>query len=89
MKKFWLALSALAALVLGGCNVGNAPEPMSASDVKAEVAKLSPEQQIDWINRSPMPPEEKARKIAEIKQKAGITGGPSGTGPMGGSGQPQ
>lgn len=48
---------------------------MSENQVKDEVAKLSPEQQIDWINRSPMPPEEKQKKIDEIKAKYGLTDG--------------
>jgi len=89
MKTTLFALGIFAALGISGCHVGNAPEPMSATEVKDAVAKLPPQQQIDWINRSPMPPDEKAKRIAEIKAKAGISSGPSGSGPMGGSGQPQ
>lgn len=51
---------------------------MSENQVKDEVAKLTPEQQIDWINRSPMPPEEKQKKIDEIKAKYGISGAVTG-----------
>jgi len=89
LKTFWISTSVFVMLVVAGCNVGNAPEPMSASQVRDEVAKLSPQQQIDWVNRSPMPPEEKAKRIADIKAKAGITGGPTGSQPMGAPGTPQ
>jgi hypothetical protein len=66
-------LGALCAIVLTGCNnIGNAPTPMSPEQTRAALDQATPEQQIDWINRSPMPPEEKARRIKEIEEKYGV-----------------
>lgn len=82
-RIFTFAAATVAAVLLGGCNIGNAPEPMAASEVKKEVEKLTPDQQIDWYNRSPMPPAEKQKKIAEIREKYGLQdsgGGPSAPG---------
>lgn len=72
MKRIYFASLGLLAILSAGCSLGNAPEPMSADQVKGEVEKLKPEQQIDWINRSPMPPSEKQAKIAEIRKKYGL-----------------
>ena len=75
MKNPCKALALVAAVLSGAaCNIGNAPEPMAPEDVKAAVEKLSPEQQIEWVNRSPMPAAEKQRRIDEIKQKTGYSG---------------
>lgn len=52
--------------------MGSAPEPMSESELKSAVEKLPPQDQINYINSSPMPKELKEKKIAEIKAKAGI-----------------
>lgn len=68
-KNVWIA--GVLALAIGGCNVGNAPEPMSESDLKSAVDKLSPKDQIDYINSSPMPPAMKAQRIKEIEDKTG------------------
>lgn len=70
MKNSWITI--LAILVCFGCNVGSAPEPMSESELKSAVEKLPPQDQINYINSSPMPKELKEKKIAEIKAKAGI-----------------
>ena len=59
--------------VLAGCdNIGNAPPGQSADQAKAAFEQKSPEEQIALINTSPAPAEEKARRIKEIKQKAGM-----------------
>lgn len=84
LKNTFLAAALASALVVGGCSIGNAPEPMSEGDVKAALDKATPEQQIDWVNRSPMPPAEKQRRIAEIKAKAGMaTDSPGAASPHG------
>jgi hypothetical protein len=82
-RHFWMA--GLFALVCVGCNVGNAPEPMSEDQLKSAVEKLPPKDQIAYINSSPMPPAEKARRIKEIEDKTGYkaeapAGGPPPTG---------
>lgn len=64
-------------LVLGifiaGCsNVGNAPAGQSADEAKAAFESQSPQDKIKTINASPMQPEEKQRRINEIKSKAGM-----------------
>jgi hypothetical protein len=80
MKRIWIFSGVLAAgFAATGCNIGNAPEPMSGDEARAAVEKLSPEQQIEWINRSPMPPAEKQKKIDEIKAKHGLQGGANAT----------
>jgi hypothetical protein len=59
-------------VAIAGCNIGNAPEPMSEAELKKAVENAKPEDQIAWIQRSPMPTAEKEAKIAEIKEKHGI-----------------
>lgn len=78
-RKIWI-LGALSAIFLSGCNnIGNAPTPMSPEQTRAALDQATPQQQIDWINRSPMPPDEKARRIKEIEDKHGVkAGGVSG-----------
>jgi hypothetical protein len=76
VNQIKLATFAFSAVVAAaGCGIGNAPEPMSASDVKDQVDQLPVEQQIEWIQRSPLPPEEKQKRIDEIRAKAGGGGG--------------
>lgn len=75
MNKIHIAWIAGLALFASGCGIGNAPEPMAAEDVKSELEKLTPEQQIDWVNRSPMSPADKQKRIDEIKAKTGYSGG--------------
>ena len=70
--KITLFLVSATSIVLAGCNAGAAPETMKPEDVKSAVDKATPEQQIDWYKRSPLPEAEKNKKIAEIKEKAGI-----------------
>ncbi|MBC8064636.1 MAG: hypothetical protein H7Y17_07385 [Chlorobia bacterium] len=69
-KNLWIA--SLAVLACIGCNVGNAPEPMSEAELKSAVDKLPPQDQINYINSSPMPKDVKEKRIAEIKAKAGM-----------------
>jgi hypothetical protein len=69
-KTLWIA--SLAVLVCVGCNVGNAPQPMDEAQLKSAVEKMPPQDQINYINASPMPKEMKEQRIAEIKAKAGM-----------------
>lgn len=66
-----LLIGGVLALACVGCNVGNAPEPMSESDLKDAVSKLPPKDQIAYINSSPMPAEMKKQRIKEIEEKTG------------------
>ncbi|RYG48348.1 hypothetical protein EON79_04710 [bacterium] len=71
-----------------GCSVGNAPEPMGESDLKSAVEKLPPQDQINYINSSPMPKAEKEKRIKEIEEKTGYKanqGGPNSGPPQTGS----
>ena len=77
MKKRGFIVGLLA-VALAGCNVGNAPEPMSESDLKSAVEKLPPQDQINYINASPMPPAMKAQRIKEIEDKTGYKAPASG-----------
>ena len=70
MKRTLILIAGLSIATVG-CNVGNAPATMNENEVQDAVSKLPVDQQIDYINRSPMSPEEKAKKFAEIKAKAG------------------
>ncbi len=69
--RFALLSSTLVfALLIAGCGSSSAPSTgMNGNDVQAALANTSPQNQIDWINRSPMSPDEKAKKIAEIQKK--------------------
>ena len=62
----------LFALACFGCNIGNAPTPMEASEVQGAVDKLPPQDQIRYIQNSPLPQAEKDKRIAEIKAKHGL-----------------
>ncbi|AIE85614.1 hypothetical protein [Fimbriimonas ginsengisoli] len=68
-SKFWIA--GVLALTCFGCNIGNAPEPMSETDLKSALEKLPAKEQIDYINASPMPAKMKAQRIKEIEDKTG------------------
>jgi len=68
-KIAWLAVVAAAAI---GCDTGEAPAGLTGAETDAAVKKLPAQQQIDYINRSPMPPDVKAKKIADIKAQAGM-----------------
>ena len=72
-KTFWLVGSLALGCVLtsSGCNVGMAPQPMDEAQLKTAVDNLPPKEAIDYINASPMPPEMKAQRIAEIVKKTG------------------
>lgn len=83
MRKLQIAGIALVALFAVGCGIGNAPEPMAAEDVKGELEKLSPEQQIEWVNRSPMSAADKQKRIDEIKAKTGYQGDAGASGSSG------
>ncbi len=70
MKTIWIV--GLLALACVGCNVGNAPEPMSEGQLKDAVSKLPPQDQINYIRSTPMPQAKKDERIAEIEKKYGI-----------------
>ena len=65
-----IAILAVAGIFLAGCNAGMAPAG-SDDGRKAEVQKMSLQDKIDDINRSPLPPQEKQKKIDEAKKAAG------------------
>ncbi len=82
-KTQFFAIAIPVMILAAGCdNVGNAPPPLSPDDTKKALSEAKPEDQINWINRSPMPADEKARKIKEIEDKYGIKAG-GVTGPSG------
>jgi len=67
-------LLAAATLVAVGCSNPNQVPSHSAADDKAisELKAMTPEQQIDRIQKGPMPESAKAAQIQKIKEKAGI-----------------
>lgn len=74
MKKLALPFFA-AALLIGGCGKSGDTVPAhSPEEEKAiqEVKNLTPEQQIERIQNSPMPDTAKASMIQKIKQEHGI-----------------
>lgn len=80
-KNTLVTVGLLAVLSLVGCNVGEAPSG-SPQAVQDQFKSMKPEDQIKFIQDSPMPPADKAAKIEEIKKQAGITGEtPAPTGP--------
>lgn len=64
-------LAGLLALLCVGCNVGNAPEPMSQAQLDAHLKTLKPQDEINYINTMPIPAAEKAKKIAEVEARTG------------------
>jgi hypothetical protein len=62
----------LCVLAAGGCSFGDAPKGLSPEETRAAVSKLPAKDQIDYINRSPLPPDEKAKRIADIKASHGL-----------------
>ena len=70
MKRTYLFV--FAALCLAGCNVGMAPDGMSREEAKAALDKMSPQDQIKYVASSPMPPEQKKKRYAEIEEKTGV-----------------
>lgn len=60
-------------LLLFGCGVGDAPRPMSQQDVKEALDKAKPEDQIHFIQSSPMNAKDKKAKIDEIKAKYNLS----------------
>lgn len=69
-----LLLAGFAAMfVLDGCSMGVA-EKGDDNAVKSDYQKMTVDQKIDWWNHSPLPQNEKDKKIADIK--AGKDTGP-------------
>lgn len=56
-----------------GCGVGDAPKPMSQQEVKEALDKSKPEDQIHFIQSSPLNQKDKKAKIDEIKAKYNLT----------------
>jgi hypothetical protein len=71
MKKRFLLLVAAATVPLAGCNVGMAPEGMSREEARAALDRMSPEDQIRYVASSPMSPQQKRQRYAEIEAKTG------------------
>ena len=76
-----MKIQIFAAIILGavsfglvGCDAGNAPAAMSPDEVRTTVNKKSQEDQIAFIEHSPMPRQEKDRQIANIKAGKGAAG---------------
>ncbi len=72
MRRSVLLTLGFGLLTLTGCSIGDAPKGLSPEETRAAVAALPPQQQIDYINRSPLPAEEKQKRIAAIKAAHGI-----------------
>jgi|GEM_PF-2125172 len=71
IKNLLLTIGVAALLV--GCNAGMA-EKGDDNAAKEALKKMNLQQKIDWINRSPIPPEEKQRQIDQAKKEAGQDG---------------
>src|SRR5579862_5824236 len=71
-KRSILLAMVLCPLFQAGCSFGDAPRGLTPEETRAAVAALPPQQQIDYLNRSPLPPAEKQRRIADIKAQHGI-----------------
>ncbi len=84
--NLWMTMLPLAALIAGCSSLGNAPAGMSEEDAKAAIERMSPEDKIRAIASSPMPPQEKEKKIKEIEEQTGVKASdvlnprPAGTG---------
>lgn len=74
MNKFNLlfVIGVVAALTSAGCNAGTAPAGASPEQVKAEVDKEPPLQQIRNLMFAPIPPAEKERQIKELEAKFNV-----------------
>ena len=74
MNRFLRTLLPFSALAVGlaleGCaSTATPPTPMTPDQLNAALQNTTPENQIDWINRSPMPPDQKEAKIKAIREK--------------------
>jgi hypothetical protein len=70
--QIFMALGLLTVLV-GGCdNVGNVPSGMSENDAKNAIKKMSPEDEIKFINSSPLNQADKEKRFAEIEARSGV-----------------
>lgn len=70
MNKILIACSA--ALILTGCNIGDAPKGMSNEDAKAAIARMKPDEKIRAISKSPMSQAQKDAEYAKIEQETGV-----------------
>ncbi len=68
MKPTTIILLAIS-LIFVGCGVGDAPTPMSSADVKVALDNSTPQDQVKFIQSSPLNQAEKKKKIDEIKAK--------------------
>lgn len=68
-----IAVCALIAIGLAGCSEpGTVPKGMSEADAKRAIEQMSPEDKIRAIASSPMPPQEKEARYAEIERETGV-----------------
>jgi hypothetical protein len=74
MKQFIMIVVAVsfAAFASSGCNLGNAPEAMSADQARSALNKMSPQDQIKYVATSPMSAEDKQKRYADIEAKTGV-----------------
>ena len=72
MKRTYLFVVAASSIAISGCGIGMAPDGMSREEAKAALEKLSPEEQIKYVATSPMPPDQKQKRYAEIEAKTGV-----------------
>lgn len=72
--RVWPVAVLLAALILGGCGDNHGQPPLTADEQKAvkETQNLTPEQQIERAQNSPMPQSAKDELIKSIKEKNGL-----------------
>jgi hypothetical protein len=70
----YILLLTVTALAVTACDNPNAVPTHSAADDKAinALKSMTPQQQIDLIQKGPMPPSAKASMIKKIKDKNGI-----------------
>jgi hypothetical protein len=54
-------------LALSGCNFGMQPEGPSPDQIRANMSKMPPDEQIKLIQHSPMPKEQQQQEIAKIR----------------------
>jgi hypothetical protein len=71
-RTLYALVVGLGAIVIGGCDPGNQPASPSPDEIKKTIAAMPADKQIEMIQHSPMSPQQKEQKIAEIKAKAGM-----------------
>jgi hypothetical protein len=49
-----------------------APDGMSREEARAALDRMNPQDQIKYVASSPMPPDQKRKRYAEIEAKTGV-----------------